>query len=57
MLQIGSNGLADVRRQRREGQIEPTQGPLVIERYDSTVLVPPGWIAESSGPFLSITAG
>jgi N-methylhydantoinase A len=46
---------ATVFRQQREGTVEPTPGPLIIERYDSTVLVPPGWIAASLGPFLRLS--
>ena len=48
--------LADVHRRLGGGQADPLEGPIVIERYDSTVLVPPGWIAQSFGPFLRITA-
>jgi N-methylhydantoinase A len=34
------------RREILEGLIE---GPLIIEEYDSTTVVPPGWKAELDG--------
>ena len=32
-------GRADLRE-------KPTDGPLIVEEYDSTVVVPPGWSAQ-----------
>jgi N-methylhydantoinase A len=43
-----------VYRQRGEGRLARTPGPFAIERYDSTVLVPPGWVGETSGAFLRV---
>ena len=49
----GARELA-VYRQRGEGRLARTAGPFAIERYDSTVLVPPGWVGETDGPFLRV---
>ncbi len=39
-------GLLETRLLRRDAlSATPTPGPLIVEEYDSTVVVPPGWQA------------
>jgi N-methylhydantoinase A/oxoprolinase/acetone carboxylase beta subunit len=45
-----------VYRQNGEGGIRSLAGPTVIERYDSTILVPPGWEVSTEGAFTHLRA-
>jgi N-methylhydantoinase A len=44
-----TRGWLDAQVINRRGLTEPHQGPCIVEEYDSTCLVPPGWTARLDG--------
>jgi N-methylhydantoinase A/oxoprolinase/acetone carboxylase beta subunit/N-methylhydantoinase B/oxoprolinase/acetone carboxylase alpha subunit len=53
------NGLVEVPVRTRQSLVEPADGPLLVDEYDTTVVVPPGWTVrlDAGGALVLVDAG